>query len=69
MPRGQGLRDETKRFVMVRGAQTVEQVITVAWLAEATAVHAPVQGHKAVIQELNNLKRMFGRLIATTAPE
>jgi len=54
---------------MVRGAQTVEQVITVAWLAEATAVHAPVQGHKAVIQELNNLKRMFGRLIATTAPE
>ena len=43
---------------MVRGAQTVEQVITVAWLAEATAVHAPVQGDKAVIQLLNNLKRI-----------
>jgi len=54
---------------MVRGAQTVEQVITAALLADATAVHAPAQGDKAVLQELNDLKRMFGHLIATTTPD
>ena len=54
---------------MVRGAETVEQVITAALLADATAVHAPAQGDKAVLQQLNDLKRMFGRLIVTTAPD
>jgi len=65
----QGLRDDTKRFVMLRGAETLEQVITAARLAEATAILTPAQGDKAVLQELSDLKRMFGRLIATAAPD
>ena len=62
----QGLRDETKRFVMLRGAQTLDQVMTAARLAEATAVQAPASSDKAVLRELDDLKRMFGRLIASS---
>jgi len=64
----QGLRDETKRFVMLRGAQTLDQVMTAARLAEATAAQAPASNDK-VLRELDDLKRMFSRLVASTAAD
>ena len=59
----QGLREDTRRFVMLRGAETLDQVMTAARLAEATAIQTTTSGDKAVLRELDDLKRMFSRLI------
>ena len=60
-----GLQDETRRFVMLRGAETIDDIIVAARLAEATAVLTPTSNDKVVLKELGDLKAMFSRLIAT----
>ena len=61
-----GLRDDIKRFVMLRGAETLDQVMAAARLAEATSAQTPTSGDK-VLRELDDIKRLFGRLIATSS--
>jgi len=46
----QGLKDEIKRFVMLRGAQTLEEVTQAARLAEATAAQVPASADRVLLR-------------------
>ena len=59
----QGLREDTRRLVMLRGTEMLDQVMTAARLAEVTAIQTKTSGDKVALRELDDLKRIFSRLI------
>jgi len=61
-----GLRDDVKRFVILKGAETLDEAITAARLAESAAVHVPDTGDKTMAQDIQDLKAMFVKLVTNS---
>ena len=64
-----GLRDDVKRFVVLKGAETLDDVIAAARLAEAAALHVPDTGDKTMAKDIQDLKAMFVKLVTCSSPE
>jgi len=63
-----GLRDDIKRFVIMKGVETLDEAITAARLAEAAAVHVPDTGDRTMAKDIQDLKAMFVKLVASSSP-
>lgn len=59
-----GLRDDVKRFVVLKGAESLDELVTAARLAEAAALHVPDTGDKTMAKDIQDLKAMFIKLVA-----
>jgi len=62
-----GLRDDVKRFVILKGAETLDEAITAARLAEAAAVHVPDTSDKTMAKDIHDLKAMFVKLVTNSS--